>query len=141
MLWNGLPVRINYQDDLPAMLISLIDLLDHVQSSEAQICLSYEFKTPNLRFEWSVETGGDTVSIESRWTEVPGHYEAALNRLSMMSMPRKTFLCEWKLLLKQFVQAMTDAEAVLTDSEARNQFQILKDIEASIPSRGRFYQY
>ncbi len=100
-----------------------------------------EFKTPNLHYRWQIETEAEDVTIESTWNQVPGHYEAALNQLGMIRMPRLKFLCEWKLLLQQLSQAVNDAQAVLTRAEARDQLQSLKEIEADIPVRGYFYQY
>jgi hypothetical protein len=141
LLWNGLPVRFSYQDDLSAMASSLIAMLHAVQHPETTSRASYKFQTPNLETRWQVESDPGIVTIEGFWHRVPGHYEAALNQLGMIHMPRLAFLCEWKLLLQQFTKAIADAEAVLTQPEARNQLQTLHSLEASISSRGRFYQY
>ncbi|MCP4287756.1 MAG: hypothetical protein GY792_25515 [Gammaproteobacteria bacterium] len=141
LLWNGLPIRFSYQDDLPAMVSNLIVMLHAVQHPEATFGTSYVFQTLNLQTLWQLEIDQKIVTIEGFWQQVPGHYEAALNQLGMIRMPRLAFLCEWKLLLQQFIQAIADAEAVLTRSEARNQLQTLYSLEANIPSRGRFYQH
>jgi hypothetical protein len=141
LLWNGLPVRLSYQDDLAVMVSNLIAMLHAVQRLEATPRTSYEFQTPNLHTLCQVEADPETVTIEGFWQHVPGRYEAALNQLGMIRMPRMAFLCEWKLLLQQFMQAIDDAEVVLTKSAARKQLQMLRRLEASIPSRGRFYQY
>jgi hypothetical protein len=141
LLWNGLPVRLSYQDDLAVMVSNLIAMLHAVQRLEATSRTSYEFQTPNVHTLWQVEADPETVTIEGFWQHVPGRYEAALNRLGMIRMPRMAFLCEWKLLLQQFCQAMADAEAILTQPEARKQLRTLHTLEAKLPSRGRFYQY
>jgi hypothetical protein len=147
LLWNGLPVRLSYQNDLPALVSNLIAMLHAVQllhameRPEPPFRTSYAFQTPNLQTLWQVETDLEIVTIEGSWHQVPGCYEAALNQLGMIRMRRLAFLCEWKLLLQQFTQVMADAEAVLIDPEARKQLRTLHRLEASIPSRGRFYQY
>jgi len=141
LLWNGLPVRLSYQDDLSAMADNLIAMLHAVQRPEATSGISYSFQTPNVQTLWQIETDPEIITIEGFWRQLAGHYEEALNQVGMIRMPRLAFLCEWKLLLKQFIQAIADAEAVLTRPEAREQLQTLHRLEAGIPSRGRFYQY
>jgi hypothetical protein len=141
LLWNGLPVRFSYPDDLSQMVVPLIAMLDDLQGHETMESRSYEFRTANLHMRWQVETRARHVTIEGVWYQVSGHYEAALNQLGMIRMSRLAFLCEWKLLLQQLSQAITDAETILTQADAREQLQTLRRLEASIPSRGRFYQY
>jgi len=141
MLWNGLPVRFSYQEDLPDMIITLIEMLLAVHHLEVKSGTSFEFKTPNIQTLWKVKADQEMITIEGFWQQVPGHYEAALNQLGMIHMPRLAFLCEWKLLLQQLIKAISDAEAVLTKSDALDQLQELKTIESKIPQRGRFYQY
>lgn len=141
LLWNGLPVKLNYTDDLPAMVSPLIDVLWNVQNPEARPGDAYDFQSPTLRTHWHIDADQESVTIDSFWEEVPGHYEAALNQLGLVRMRREAFLSEWKLLLQQMLQAFEDAEAILTRQEARNQLQKLREIEANIAERGRFYRY
>lgn len=141
LLWNGLPIRFSYQDDLPNMVNSLITMLWTVQNTKTLSKTSYQFQTPNLQSVWQVETSSDIVTIEANWQNIAGCYEVALNQMGLISMTQSTFLCEWKLLLQQFIQAMDESKAILTQSKARKQLQTLRTLEANIPSQGRFYQY
>lgn len=141
LLWKGIPVRISYPEDLPMMVSGLIAMLECVQRSPSASRNSYEFQTPNFHATWQVETSLETVFLEGTWQRIAGDYEAALNGLGILRMPRLAFLCEWKLLLEQLIAAFSDAEAVLTRPEDRDKFKNLKVIEADIPHRGRFYQY
>ena len=139
-LWNGLPVRFSYPEDLPGIIENLIEMLYTIQHPAAQPETVYEFKTPNLRYRWQIEIEDEDVTIASTWDQVPGRYESALNQLGMIRMPRREFLCEWKIMLRQISQAMTDAQALLTRAKAREQLQRLNTIEAGIPARGYYYQ-
>jgi hypothetical protein len=141
LLWKGIPVRISYPEDLPMMVSGLIAMLECVQQSSMTSRRSYEFQTPNFHATWQVETTLEMVFLEGAWQRIAGDYEAALNNLGILLMPRLAFLCEWKLLLEQLIAAFSDAEAVLTRPEDRDAFKKLKGIEANIPHRGRFYQY
>ena len=141
LLWNGLPVRLSYEDDLPAMISTLITMLENALRTDPTSGSSYEFVTPDMESSWQVHADSEMITIEGSWQKLPGRYEAALNRLGIVRMRRTAFLCEWKLLLQQLIKAISDSEAVLTTIEARNQLQKLRRIESEIPSRGRFYQY
>jgi len=123
------------------MVSSLITMLHTVQQNSSMVVTAYEFQTLNLHSLWQVATDLEMVTIEGFWQRIPGHYEAAVNQLGMIRMPRLAFLCEWKLLLRQFIQAVADAEAILTTSKARMQFEMLKSLEKDIPSLGHLYQY
>lgn len=141
LLWNGLPIPFSYPEDLPLMVSPLIAMLDDLQRNQAETSASYEFRLAHVQSQWQVEADAENVTVTGTWHQVPGHYEAALNQLGMIRMTRLAFLCEWKLLLQQFSKAMADAEAILTHPEARAQLETLHRLEASIPARGRFYQY
>lgn len=140
LLWNGLPVRFGYPDDIPAMIDPLVSLLQAAQERDVSIGPSFLLKTPNIHALWKLKIRSQEITLEGNWLRVPGSYEAALNRLGPIRMPRRAFLCEWKLLLEQLINSISDAEAVLNRPEARR-LRILKEIEAAIPARGRFYQY
>ncbi len=141
LLWNGIPVRLGYPDDLPAMVENIITLLDAVQHPDAAVVSSYVFRTPNLHTVWQVKTDPDIVTLAGAWHTVPGGYAAALNYVRLIHMPRLAFLYEWKLLLQQLIQALADAEVVLTTPQARHQVQTLHSLEVDISARGRWYQY
>ena len=141
LLWNGLPVRLSYPEDLPLMVAPLIAMLDALQRQQVVNRTGYDFRTAHLHAQWQIETNPESVTIAGQWHQVSGDYQAALNQLGMVRMNRLAFLREWKLLLQQLCQAFADAEAVLTEPEARAQLQTLRDLETSIPTRGRFYQY
>ncbi len=141
LLWNGLPVRFSYPEDLAPLASTVIAMLDAVQSAETTHRAAYELRTPNLEALWRVETEPEMVTIEGFWEWIAGDYQAALNQLGMVRMPRAAFLCEWKLLLEQWLRAIADAQAVLTGKEARSQLETLRRLEAGIPQRGRFYRY
>ncbi len=142
ILWNGLPVRFSYPEDLSLMVTPLIEMLENLiePKSDARV-FNMSFRTPNLEATWKVESGLESITIEGFWHHVTGGYEAAFNQLGMIRMPCTAFLAEWKLLLQQLVQAITDAKAVLIDKDARDQLERLEKVEERIQSKGRFYQY
>jgi hypothetical protein len=141
LLWNGIPIRLSYWEDLPEMASTLIPLLDLVQRSEALSRACFVFETVNIKTLWQVEVDSKNINIEGVWERVSGRYEAALNQLGIVRMPRLAFLCEWKLLVQQLIRAIGDAEAILIRPEAQEQLQVLHTLEGGIPSRGRFYQH
>ena len=141
VLWSDVPVRISYRDDLPVMLNPLLDLLVYASGMEKQGHTSFHFETPNLHTTWSAEISGEMIGISAGWRHLNGGYESALNQVPMIWMSVRDFLCEWKLLLQQLLQAFDDSGARLTRRDARNRFEMMQRIEAGIPARGRFYKY
>lgn len=140
LLWNGIPVRLSYQADLPALVDGLTVLLAAVLSPTPTRC-GYAFQTPSVQCLWQLESDADGVMIEGYWQSIAGLYEMALNQVGNIRMARLAFLCEWKLLLRQLVQAISDAEASLSQPQARAQLAEIQRIEQAIPALGRFYQY
>ncbi|MBX2998653.1 MAG: hypothetical protein KF893_09110 [Caldilineaceae bacterium] len=141
LLWNGLPLRLSYQEDLPGMVNHIIALLYFVQDCSTPARRSFRFQTVNIKSLWQLEVDSTTVSIEGFWKQVPGRYETALNQLGTIRMARLAFLCEWKLLVEQLIQALVHGEVILTRPEAQKRLQILHALKEKIPSRGRFYHY
>ena len=141
LLWNGIPIRFEYQTDLAAIIDDLIAMLRAVQDFELDEYTPFQFRSANIGFVWKVITTAEYVTITAEWVKVPGGYEAALNKLGMIQMLRLDFMCEWKLLLKQFIQAIDDAESDLTEIEAQEKLNIMRSLEEGIPNRGLFYQY
>lgn len=141
LLWSGVPVRIGYREDLPAMVGVLIVLLDWVRAAPEVGSAEFHFDAPRVETRWRVEVRDETVAIQSEWRRVPGDYAEALARLGTIWMPRDDFLSEWKLLLEQLVRAFADAEAEVTGAEAGRRMRTLQRLEAAIPTRGRYYHY
>jgi len=140
LLWNGVPVRLSYREDVPAMAEGLTVLLATAERP-APAFAGYTFRTPNLECLWQLTSDAGEVTVEGFWQVVAGRYESALNQLGMIRMAREAFRCEWKLLLRQLIQALDDAEASLSRPEDRDLLAELRRIEAFIPELGRFYRY
>lgn len=141
LLWNAIPVVLDYTDDVPAIISPLLTMLNTIQTTEQ--LHEYEFKmfSKNLSANWHIDVGGEFLAICAEWFRVGGDYQCALNSFSTTTVDRNQFICEWKLLLQQCIQAIRDADATFTCREARKKFKLLCAIEAKIPQRGRFYRY
>lgn len=141
LLWNGIPIRLSYIDDLPEMVLPLIELLHELLSNQPTISHKVIFQSSNLSAEWQVDADAETVTVNGHWQFISGGYEEALNQLGIVRMSRPAFLYEWKLLLQQLSKAISDAEATLTEAAACHSLEALRQIESQIACRGRFYRY
>ena len=141
LLWNGLPVRLSYLDDLPAMVDELVSMLNRVCNEIKDTSFDCVFNTPNIEMTWHITIESDFIIVSAIWGKTSGNYQMALNQLGMVRMSRYEFLCEWKLLLQQLVKSINDSGVKLTLKSARKTFQTLCETEKSIVERGRFYQY
>lgn len=140
LLWNAIPVSLDYTDDIPSIINPLLKLLNTLQVQEQ--VHDYEFKifSKNICASWYVDASGDYIAICAQWYRVRGNYQDALNSFSTTTYSRTQFLCEWKLLLQQCIHAIADAVAKFSKPESRKLFEILCEVEAKIPERGRYYQ-
>lgn len=137
-LWNGIPVRFCYIDDLPLMIKPLIGLLSTIHS-EQQIV---RFSTPNLSFEWSIIAAeGDQLTIRQNHRKISGGYEQVLNQLGTIMIQRNDFTNEWKLLLHQLVEAFDRSELELSDQNDQELLQQLRALNEHIKGPGSLYSY
>lgn len=141
LLWSAIPVPIRYTDDLPAMVAPILDLLGFVVGGGEGEETEFRFETSRIDAVWAVELERGIVRITSGWRRVPGGYEAALDQVGRIAMPREAFLAEWKLLLEQLLRAFADSGATVGGDDARDRLSQLRRLEAAIPERGRFYRY
>ena len=141
LIWNAVPVPLDYPDDIPVLIVPLVQLLDTLQQYNE--IHDYELKifSKHLSFNWYIDATEELISICAEWHRLPGEYQDALNCFSTMSYDRTLFLCEWKLLLQQCIQAIENAGAKFRGHEAKKLYEQLCKVESKIPSRGRFYQY
>ncbi|MDH5653068.1 MAG: hypothetical protein OEZ39_14525 [Gammaproteobacteria bacterium] len=140
MLWNGIPIRLDYRQDIPEMVSELVSMLEFVNATKEDEIKVFKFLTPNIETEWQVAIQGDQLEVTAKWFSIVGDYAEVLNQLGMIVIRRDEFMSEWKLLLEQFIQAITDSGAILTRDKAINELASIKDINHAIPCRGRLYR-
>lgn len=141
LLWNAVPVSMDYTDDIPVIIVPLVCLLNEIQENEQVSDYDFKIFSKHLSFNWYIDATEDQISICAEWHRVPGDSQDALNFFSTMTYDRKQFLGEWKLLLEQCIQAIKNAGAKFHGQEAKKAFKQLCEVESKIPMRGRFYQY
>lgn len=137
ILWNGIPVRFSYTEDLPLMIESLIAMLENRSSGEP-----LRWITPNFGLEWRVAVRADgQIRIQQQCSRIAGGYEQALSRLGMIILPETTFLNEWKLLLNQLVEAFHRSEVLLDTVEGNALIGRLKVLNETVRGPGALYHY
>lgn len=140
-LWNGIPVRLSYTDDIPFMIRGIINMIHRLLENHSIEKHIVSFCTPNLEVVWFIKADEKWVEINSKWKKTGGHYETALNFLSILIMPKKAFLYEWKLLCIQLVEATKRSKIKISDKTIQNLTAQLRKITAQIPQLGRFYSF
>jgi hypothetical protein len=136
MLWNWVPVRINYCGDLSVMMEDLLLMLsDLLQSDQGSRVTSFGAST--FRAKWLLRWAAGDLTIDAAWESVAGSYEDVLNSRRTLEVPRDEFLSEWKSVLKKVIEAI-DRGGIKIEEEA--QVALLRRVEAAIPKCGRIYQ-
>lgn len=139
-LWNGIPVRLSYLEDIPYMIYGILLLLNDLIGKNPKRSTFIEFSTPNLETSWSINVNEPNIEISSNWKRVEGNYEMALNQVSMLIMSKEDFVAEWKLLLLQLIQSFRDAGARFNNKNDLLIFGNMVTLVGKMPKRGRLYQ-
>jgi hypothetical protein len=135
MLWNWVPVRMNYNCDLSVMMEDLLLMLnDLLKSDQGSHVTSFGANT--FRAKWSLHWAAGALTIDAAWESVAGSYENLLNSRRTLEVPRDEFLSEWKSLLKKVIEAI-DSSGIKIQEE--QQVALLRRVEAAIPKCGRIY--
>jgi hypothetical protein len=141
LLWNNIPVALNYREDLPAMAEALTAMLRNLQKTPIAPPQQIFLSGSDVEATWTVRSESGIVSVNAAWFRVPGGYEQALNDTGVIWMARDEFLSEWKLLFEQLTRAVADSGAVFTTRRANKQLEMMRQAVAAIAHRGRFYRY
>jgi hypothetical protein len=115
MVWNWVPVRINYNCHLSVMMEDLLLMLsDLLQSDQGSNVTS--FGANSFRATWSLHWAAGTLTIDAAWVSIAGSYVELLNSRRTLEVPRDEFLSEWKSLLKKVIEAI-DGSGIKIDEE------------------------
>lgn len=140
VLWNGIPIRFSYIDDLPAMVEPLVGLLQFVNTGIPGEHKA-RFQTKNLDLEWNVSLREKGLLLSQHCHRISGNYAEILNRLGMISLSCDAFLKEWKLPVAQLVEAFLRSDITITSDSGEKVIGQLKLLDETIQERGVLYQY
>lgn len=134
VVWRGVPVRIGYAEPLGVLLPDVLGMLERLLAEPAGGG-DYGITEDGLSFRWRLAWADGTLTIRGQWFVVPGELEAVLAARAEVSMPVADFLAEWKMPLRNVIDAI-DGVAIegAPDAVAR-----VKAIEAAIPRPGWLY--
>ncbi|MEM7084567.1 MAG: hypothetical protein AAF489_00200 [Bacteroidota bacterium] len=137
ILWNGIPIRLSYVEDIPFMVEGLIAFLRRIQNNSKKA--QYELATANLQWQWIATQENDVLTITSNFVHLKGNYENALEPLSLLKAEVGAFISEWKLLLQQLVTAIEHSDCKLSSKKSRQALKHLQILNEGVINRGRLY--
>lgn len=135
LLWNWIPVRIDYKYDLYMLIDDIPPLLDALLNSDKgsqRVC----WGSNSFRAEWKLEWASNRLIIASQWDSIAGNYEDLLNSRSQLEIEQDMFLWEWKALLRKVIEAIDFTGIKIANQEELNS---LCKLEAAITRLGRRY--
>lgn len=140
IVWNEIPFRLNYHEDIPFLIRPLTSLLGYLSYSEEK---NHEMalNSKNCNFTWTFSTTDDDLIISGNYSKIAGGHEKALNSVAQIRTDTTTFLKEWKLLIEQIVTAFHESEYEITHPEDQKVVNDLAEINGSISERALRYQY
>ncbi|WP_405778528.1 hypothetical protein [Streptomyces sp. NBC_00859] len=114
--WNGVPVAVNYAEDLYVFVDDIIVLLEMVRGPEFShtklVTGASSFFTT-----WEIRREGAELIIDSRWESVLGGYEFLLNERGSLRLTTADFAREWLKVLRRLVDDVT-SKAVRMEDDA-----------------------
>lgn len=137
MIWNQVPIALDYASDLPEILQPILSLLEKMRTSTEG---THELKLACASFttEWKVKWNEKFLLIDAHWVKVKGGYEDALNdtdpNIGQLTLVKSEFLSEWKMPLLQVWNALKH-ENVEPELSGR-----VRSMERSIKEMGKFYR-
>lgn len=140
IVWNQIPLKLSYHEDIPYLIQSICETLDLLFNSYEKNW-STHFLSKNCDFTWSFSIIEDDIFVVGDFIKINGNHQKAINSLPNFRMDINTFLKEWKLLIEQILNAFEQSEHQLTNSNDQNLIHVLNNINAFIPSRALRYQY
>ncbi|MBA4156984.1 MAG: hypothetical protein H0X65_05860 [Gemmatimonadetes bacterium] len=136
MIWNWVPIRINYNCDLSVIIEDLLLMLDVLLRSGHGSNTTF-FGANTFRAEWTLDWANGALRIDARWESVAGSYENLLNSRHTLEVRKDQFLSEWKSLLQKVMEAIDTSGIRVAEQE---QVVLLRRVEAAIPEYGRIYR-
>jgi hypothetical protein len=136
MIWNWVPVRINYNCDLSVIIEDILLMLRDVLSSDHGSKVT-SFGANTLTAKWSLNWTDESIRVDAKWEAVAGSYEDLLNSRHVLEFKKDRFLCEWKAILKKVIVAVETSGIKITDEE---EVALLNRVEAAIPRFGHLYE-
>ncbi len=142
VLWNGIPFKMNYTEDIPKLIMPLVKMLKLCFSKKKNDVETINFKTDALDFSLQFSLNVDKmITIKGDFNKVYGDHQHVLNTLGLIRISVKDFLSEWKLLIEQLIQAFDDSNIRLHNKSDRKIINDLTELNNLIPFRAIRYRY
>lgn len=139
--WSYIPFRLSYNVDLPGMISSLIKFLQHLFEGSINP-FETTFQSNNVNFSVKVsEAKNSQINIEGKFTKTYGGHQDVLNSVPKITVDKKLFLCEWKLILEQLVTSFNASKSSLSSDSESAQMATLIHLNKMISERPLRYQY
>ncbi|MFI6944729.1 hypothetical protein [Streptomyces sp. NPDC050422] len=107
LIWNLVPVRLSFGDDLATLLDDLVPLLENVQREDFSGTDVF-WGSDTFSAEWVISREGDWLRLRARWHSTLGNYESLLTERGDSVVRTPAFVSEWAKVLRRMV---TDIEA------------------------------
>lgn len=137
ILWCGIPLRLSYSEDIPHIAEALVDFLEGIQNKKKSISL--HLASPNLDISLNAAIAEEDLTIHAEFKKVPGNYEKAFDPFVLLKINREVFLCEWKMLLSQWIEAMKASKYKLNSIKANRFIKRLIQLNNNINKHGVLY--
>jgi hypothetical protein len=122
MLWNNIPIPLNYKYDISVILPDVLDVLNHCQEDKK---IKTWFASNTFTTQWTVETKNEMVEVHADWRAVVGKNIIQLNQVPDISVPKAHFLKQWSDLLEKALIGVKRTVIIIEDTQQINEVESL----------------
>lgn len=98
LVWNYISIPLSYKYDISYMMDDILRILDKLQSKEMGELIIH-WLPDTFRCDWKIKWDLQTVHIQANWENVVGELQDLLNKKNTVTLPKESFINEWKNLL------------------------------------------
>jgi len=137
MVWNCIPMRLEYKYDVSVIISEILVMLDALTSGPSGSHRA-SFGSDTFNADWDLSWADGTVHIHPTWKSLCARMEAYLQTQGPVSTKLQAFLAEWKLPLRVIADAVASSQIQMEDD---SDYQLLRRIEPAITHFGWRYPH
>lgn len=108
MVWKSIYIPLCYKYDISCMMDDILSVLEKLRSHSSGT-ISIHWASNTFANIWNIVWFEDTVTIQPKWGSVLGHTEEILNSKGSVTLPKLTFISEWKKILFNVISALIES--------------------------------
>lgn len=122
VLWNDIPIPLNYKYDLSVILDDVLNVLNHCLKDME---IKTWFASNTFTTQWIIDTQNEIVKVHANWRSVVGKHENRLNKVPDIEVSKIHFLQQWSGILETAISGVHRTTLIIEDPQQLNDTETL----------------